>query len=96
MASAADAPARRSRRAAASLTPPHLPAPLSRRAPRALSLQVKYAQLVRAAHPDNGGERVLVKIEMDEGHAGAMDRYKYLEQKAYSWTWLLSKMGVAV
>ena len=55
----------------------------------------KYAQLVRAATTGDP-DAILCKIEMDEGHAGAMDRYKYLEQKAFSWTWLLSTMGVSV
>lgn len=56
---------------------------------------LKLAQLVRAAHSGSPSD-ILVKIEMDEGHAGAMDRYAYLRQKAYSWSWLMHTMGVQV
>jgi len=56
---------------------------------------LKFAQHVRAAHTGSPSD-ILVKIELDEGHAGAMDRYLYLHQKAYSWSWLMHTMGVAV
>jgi len=51
-------------------------------------------QRLRAAN--TGPAEVLVKCEMDEGHAGAMDRYKYLKEKAFSWGWVLDKLNVAV
>ena len=56
---------------------------------------LKFAQLVRAAHAGSPSD-ILCKIEMEEGHAGAMDRYVYLKQKAYSWAWLLHCLGVDV
>lgn len=52
----------------------------------------KYAQRVRAA--TTSGKQVLFKCEMDEGHAGAMDRYKYLRERAYEFAWALDCLGI--
>lgn len=54
----------------------------------------KFAQHLRRAN--TASSDVLLKVELDEGHAGAMDRYKYLAQKAFSWSWLMNTLGVAV
>lgn len=56
----------------------------------------KFAQRVRAAAKDGSGDEVLLKVELDEGHAGAMDRYKAIHEKAYSWSWLLNHLRVPV
>lgn len=56
----------------------------------------KFAQRIRAAATEGSGAEVLLKVELDEGHAGAMDRYKAIHEKAYSWSWLLHHLKVPV
>jgi oligopeptidase B len=51
---------------------------------------------VAGPHSSEQHNTILLKTEMAEGHAGAADRYKYLKEKAFSWSWLLDKLGVSV
>lgn len=39
---------------------------------------------------------VVFKCEMDEGHTGAMDRYKYIKQRAFELAWALDCLGIGV
>jgi oligopeptidase B len=49
----------------------------------------KWAQRVRTACAGGGGDRVLLKVEMGEGHAGASDRYAAIRDVAFEWAWVL-------
>jgi oligopeptidase B len=51
----------------------------------------KWVQRVRAAAAGSG-EGVLLKIEMEEGHAGAMDRYKSIRDVAFELAWVLDQV----
>jgi oligopeptidase B len=37
---------------------------------------------------------LLLKIDLGAGHFSASDRYKYLEEKAFAYTFLLEQLGV--
>ena len=47
----------------------------------------KFAQRVRAAN--TGPSDIIFKCEMDQGHTGAMDRYKYLKDQAFDYSFVL-------
>ena len=53
---------------------------------------LKFVQRVRAATTGNP-RHVLLKVEMDEGHTGAMDRYKDLRDRAFELAWALECLG---
>ena len=52
----------------------------------------KFAQRVRAVN--TGTADVLFKCEMDEGHTGAMDRYKQLREQAFEYSFVLDCLGI--
>jgi oligopeptidase B len=54
----------------------------------------KWTQRVRAVN--TGPHPVVFKCEMDEGHTGAMDRYKYIKQRAFELAWALDCLGIGV
>jgi protease II len=39
---------------------------------------------------------VVFKCEMDEGHTGAMDRYKYIKDRAFELAWALHCLKVPI
>ena len=53
---------------------------------------LKFAQRVRALTTGNA-RHVMMKVEMDEGHIGAMDRYKDLRDRAFEIAWALQCLG---
>ncbi len=54
----------------------------------------KYAQRVRAC--TTSSNPVVFKCEMDEGHTGAMDRYKYIKDRAFELAWALHCLKVPI
>ena len=54
----------------------------------------KFTQRVRAAN--TGTSEILLKCEMDEGHTGAMDRYKQLKEDAFEYSFVLDCLGIPV
>jgi oligopeptidase B len=53
---------------------------------------LKFVQRVRAATTGNP-RHVMFKVEMDEGHTGAMDRYKHIRDRAFELAWGLECLG---
>ena len=59
----------------------------------------KFAQRLRAAsvaaHGAGSDARVLLKTDMSSGHFSASDRYKYLKEEAFTFAWVLERLGLA-
>jgi oligopeptidase B len=53
----------------------------------------KFVQRLRAAN--TGPRHVLFKCEMDEGHAGALDRFRSLRSRALELAWMLERLREA-
>jgi len=53
---------------------------------------LKFVQRVRAATTGDPCQ-ILLKVEMDEGHTGAMDRYKHIRDRAFEIAWALQCRG---
>lgn len=51
----------------------------------------KWAQVLRAKVAN--GDDVLLKMDLDAGHFSASDRYRYLRELAFDYSWLLWKLG---
>jgi len=54
----------------------------------------KYVAKLRATKTDNNP--VLLKINMDAGHGGASGRYDYLREIAFTYTFILWQLGLAL
>ena len=52
----------------------------------------KWAQRLRATVAN--GEEVLLKMDLAAGHFSASDRYKYLEQLAFEYAFVLDQLGL--
>ena len=48
-----------------------------------------------AARPRNGAEQVLLKTEMSAGHGGVSGRYNAWKDRAFSYAWVLDRLGRA-
>ncbi len=55
----------------------------------------KWVARIRAAKPVDAGRVVLLKTNMDAGHAGASGRYDALKELAFEYAFLLDRLGVA-
>ena len=52
----------------------------------------KWTAKLREYKTDNN--LLLLKIDMSSGHFSASDRYKYLEEKAFAYSFMLSQLGL--
>ena len=50
--------------------------------------------IAKLRHHRQNKNMLLLKTEMDEGHFGGSDRYKYLEQEAFSYVFVLKTYGI--
>ena len=53
----------------------------------------KWAQVLRSKVAN--GDEVLLKMDLAAGHFSAADRYRYLRELAFDYSWLLDKLGRA-
>jgi oligopeptidase B len=58
----------------------------------------KFAQRLRAANIKNilRKNNIIFKCEMDEGHTGAMDRFKQLREQAFEYGFVLDCFGICI
>ena len=46
--------------------------------------------VAKMRYHNKGNNTILLKTEMEQGHFGGMDRYKYLKETAFSYAFVLS------